>query len=305
MGYQHFLLRLAVLWSIALAFSAMDHTANAKSSDETLGRLEALKQQEALLAQQLAAIRSEKMEVLRSKPLSIGVIGFGRFGQFIAKTFSKYGRVVVTSRSDYTEIADSMGVKYVPLSNPNAFLDEGLDVIVIAVSILSFRSTVKDLASALTGTTSRPLVVDVLSVKEHPRNVMLQYLPKECDILCTHPMFGPDSGKNGWTNLNFVYEKTRVNGIVYPPDASPSTQNDKDDSLLADCSASSTFEDPGSCAEGIDRMERFLSIWEEEDCRMVELTCSAHDTFAANSQFITHLVGRVLGSQGQYFSRSR
>ena len=45
-------------------------------------------------------------------------------------------------------------------------------------------------------------------------------------------------------------------------------------------------------------MERFLSIWEEEGCRMVQLSCRDHDEYAANSQFITHLVGRVLGSQG-------
>ena len=50
--------------------------------------------------------------------------------------------------------------------------------------------------------------------------------------------------------------------------------------------------------EGMDRMERFLSIWEEEGCRMVPMSCSAHDSFAANSQFITHLMGRILGSQG-------
>ena len=28
------------------------------------------------------------------------------------------------------------------------------------------------------------------------------------------------------------------------------------------------------------------------------MSCSDHDSYAANSQFITHLVGRVLGSQG-------
>jgi hypothetical protein len=49
---------------------------------------------------------------------------------------------------------------------------------------------------------------------------------------------------------------------------------------------------------GVDRVERFLSIFEEEGCRMVELSCADHDTAAANSQFITHLVGRILGQQG-------
>lgn len=60
----------------------------------------------------------------------------------------------------------------------------------------------------------------------------------------------------------------------------------------------SLHEDSEAYVEGMDRMERFLSIWEEEGCRMVQLSCAAHDAYAANSQFVTHLVGRVLGSQG-------
>jgi len=32
----------------------------------------------------------------------------------------------------------------------------------------------------------------------------------QMDILCTHPMFGPDSGSGSWNNLNFMYEKVRI-----------------------------------------------------------------------------------------------
>ena len=32
----------------------------------------------------------------------------------------------------------------------------------------------------------------------------------QVDILCTHPMFGPDSGKGSWQGLNFMYEGVRV-----------------------------------------------------------------------------------------------
>lgn len=39
------------------------------------------------------------------------------------------------------------------------------------------------------------LFVDVLSVKEFPKRLLLRELPPEVDILCTHPMFGPDSGE--------------------------------------------------------------------------------------------------------------
>jgi hypothetical protein len=174
--------------------------------------LEELKQMEANLKRQLDDIQFEKRFVLQSRPLNIGVVGFGRFGRFICSTFTKYGRVVATSRSDYSDIASSMGVKYVRLTNPGEFLSHDLDVIIFATSILSFESTIqsfvphleKDLerrrqrqrrSAGVNGNDSDedakisgPLIVDVLSVKEHPRQVLLQYLPKECDILCTRKL---------------------------------------------------------------------------------------------------------------------
>jgi hypothetical protein len=164
------------------------------------GELEKLKQEEARLSSLLAEVRQQKLSVLRSRPLTIGIIGFGRFGQFIGKSFAKYGNVIGTSRSDYTQIAGEMGAKYIPLSNLEEFtMEDEMDVIVIAVSIVSFEDTVKDLVSHLKKRLEEkgtcPLIVDVLSVKEHARNVLLEHLPEECDILCTHPMFGPDSAK--------------------------------------------------------------------------------------------------------------
>ena len=128
-----------------------------------------------------------------ARPLNIGIIGFGRFGQFIAKSFAKYGNVVGTSRTDYTEIANEIGVSYIPISNLESFVvEEDLDVIVIAVSIVSFEQTVQDLVPHLQkrmevkGVDSCPLIVDVASVKEHPRQILLDNLPIECDICLWH-----------------------------------------------------------------------------------------------------------------------
>jgi len=275
------------------------------------GKLEELKQREAELANLLAAVRREKLSAIQSRPLKIGVLGFGRFGQFIARTFQKYGTVVVTSRSDYTEIASGMGVTYVPLSNLDSFLAQDLDVIVVATSILSFESTIQDLVPPLERDLNRrkqkgdlvkgPLIVDVLSVKEHARQTMLNLLPTECDILCTHPMFGPDSGKHGWHNLNFVFEKTRIDGVVLeqPDDMPAELQQDNSEAFVDNAGqVHSVHEDSESHVEAMDRVERFLSIWEEEGCRMVPMSAKRHDAHAANSQFITHLMGRILGSQG-------
>jgi len=275
--------------------SANGDNMGGNTDDESLsqiGRLEELKQKEADLARMLAEVRMEKLSALRSKPLKIGVVGFGRFGQFIARTLGRHGSIVVTSRSDYTDVADDMGAEYVPLSDPDAFLDTNLDVIILATSIVSFESTVKSFVPHLENYISRtgrgPLIVDVLSVKEHARDILLDELPEECDILCTHPMFGPDSGKNGWNNLNFVFEKTRVDGVLFDPNSALDFVNKTD----------AEFNEDYSYTEAMDRIERFLSIWEEEGCRMVPLSCKSHDEFAANSQFITHLMGRILGAQG-------
>jgi hypothetical protein len=43
-----------------------------------------------------------------------------------------------------------------------------------------------------------------------PKQLLLSLLPPELDILCTHPMFGPDSGKGSWAGLNFMYDPVRV-----------------------------------------------------------------------------------------------
>ena len=88
-------------------------------------------------------IQQDKIVVLRSRPIKIGVVGFGQFGQFIACTFSQHGKVIVTSRSDYTDISNDMGVKYTSLSDPASFLDEVLDVSLFTVSILSFEKTIR------------------------------------------------------------------------------------------------------------------------------------------------------------------
>ena len=96
----------------------------------------------------------------------------------------------------------------------------------------------------------------MLSVKLHPRAVLQQVAPPNCDVLCTHPMFGPESGRGSWGELPFVFEK------VF--DTNP------------------------------ERTERFLSVFETEGCTMVEMDAKKHDENAANSQFATHLVGRLL-----------
>ncbi|KAF8086038.1 hypothetical protein N665_0636s0010 [Sinapis alba] len=189
--------------------------------------------------------------------LKIGIVGFGNFGQFLAKTMVKQGHTVLAySRTDYTDAAAKLGVSY--FSDLDDLFEEHPEVVLLCTSILSTGKVLKSLPFQRLKRST--LFVDVLSVKEFPRNSFLQTLPQDFDILCTHPMFGPESGKNGWNGLSFVFDKVRIG---------------MDDRRTSRC-------------------DSFLDIFAREGCSMVEMSCAEHDWHAAGSQFITHTVGRVL-----------
>jgi arogenate dehydrogenase (NADP+) len=61
------------------------------------------------------------------KRLKIGIVGFGTFGQFLAKRFIARGhRVLATSRSPYEAIARQLGVDF--FQDPDDFCEEHPDV---------------------------------------------------------------------------------------------------------------------------------------------------------------------------------
>ncbi|XP_071729571.1 arogenate dehydrogenase 2, chloroplastic [Rutidosis leptorrhynchoides] len=195
--------------------------------------------------------------VAKSKTLKIAIIGFGNFGQFLAKTLVRQGHTVLAhSRTDYSAIAKDIGVAF--YSNADDICEEHPDVILLCTSILSTDKVLKSLP--LQRLKRSTLFVDVLSVKEFAKDLFLQTLPLEFDILCTHPMFGPESGKHGWKDLPFVYDKVRI----------------------------------GNEESRISRCEKFLDSFAREGCIMKEMSCAEHDQHAAESQFITHTVGRIL-----------
>ncbi|XP_043687536.1 arogenate dehydrogenase 2, chloroplastic-like [Telopea speciosissima] len=190
-------------------------------------------------------------------PLKIGIIGFGNFGQFISTAFKGQGHnVLATSRSDYSDYCQLHGIEF--YRNIDALCEEQPDVILVCSSILSTETVVRGIP--MHKLKPDTIFADVLSVKQFPRNLFLEVLPSEFGIVCTHPMFGPESGKHGWTGLPFVYDKVRI--------------------------AENTIQER-KCAQ-------FLSIFEQEGCRMVEMSCEEHDRHAAGSQFITHTIGRIL-----------
>lgn len=159
------------------------------------------------------------------------------------------------SRGDYSAAATKLGASYT--RDAAVLVAAKPQVVIFCTSIMSLATVLKAFPLADLADT---LVVDVLSVKVHAATLLTELLPADADILCTHPMFGPESGRAGWGGLPFVYDRLRVR------------------------------DGP--------RCDRFLAVWAAEGCRMVEMSVSTHDAYAASTQFITHTTGRLLAGLG-------
>lgn len=130
------------------------------------------------------------------------------------------------------------------------------DIIVLAVPMIDFESTVLSLPKELL---KNKLVVEVCPLGSMPKSILLENLPKETDIISSNPMFGPTTSKNNsWDGQPLTYEKVRI------------------------------LDDR--------RAGAYLKIFEKARCRMVQMTAEQQDIHTADAEFVTHLVGRLLGS---------
>ena len=127
----------------------------------------------------------------------IGIIGFGDFGQFMAKHLKPYADIsVYDPRSDLPQRAEEVGVQSASLES---VAEE--DVVIFAVPVQHLEGVLKRTAPIMkAGATA----VDVSSVKVNPLKLMEAHLPESVNILGTHPLFGPQSGKDGIAGLKIV-----------------------------------------------------------------------------------------------------
>ena len=79
----------------------------------------------------------QRTKVEKKRKLKIGIVGFGNFGQFLAKRFIKNGHdVIATSRSDYDAIAAELGVDTTATDDSCEMYP---DVVIFCTSILPPR----------------------------------------------------------------------------------------------------------------------------------------------------------------------
>ena len=99
------------------------------------------------------------------------------------------------------------------------------------------------------------VVIDTCSVKVYPAGLMEKILPENIAVIASHPMFGPDSGRDGIEGLPLVFCSVRdVNG----------------------------WED------------YWQKQFREMKLDIHRMTPDEHDQEAAFTQGITHFIGRVL-----------
>jgi len=158
----------------------------------------------------------------------IKIIGMGRFGTLLASIIKKHF--------------------------PNAILVDKIeeaDIVFPCVPIRAFEEVIKEISPKLK---NGALVIDVCSVKVHPVKVMKKHLPKHVQIIASHPLFGPDSAKNGLAGLKIM---------LWNVSAKKSTFN----KIQTSC--------------------RKLNL------QIIEITPEEHDKFMAFSLAYTHFIGRI------------
>lgn len=134
---------------------------------------------------------------------TLSIIGFGAFGRFIAGHLRRHFRLLAADRYpiDHATASD-LGVEPVAIEQAARS-----DAVVLAVPVQSLPVVLASIAPHLP---PGALVLDVCSVKVEPIALMLRLLPPSCRIIGLHPLFGPQSGRDGIEGLPVAFCPART-----------------------------------------------------------------------------------------------
>ena len=181
--------------------------------------------------------------------MRIGVYGLGRFGRLWAEMLGDRYEILGFNRSELRE----------PPSRVSLVGEEELfrcDAVFFCVAISALPGVLKRTARYMRPGT---LVADTCSVKILPGEWMDGTLPEGVDVLGTHPMFGPDSIRNGRNGLPLVLCPVRIDE---------------------------------------ESLNTWVGIFSGFGLRVLTMSADEHDHQAAYSQGVTHFIGRVLDDLG-------
>lgn len=116
---------------------------------------------------------------------TFGIVGYGHFGQFLASSLARHGKVLVHDADDTKVEHASDGIR-------PASLDEvaAADVVILAVPFAALAGVLGQIRDRLGRDT---VVMDVVSSKQRATGLLEETLPPDANFLATHPLFGPPS----------------------------------------------------------------------------------------------------------------
>ena len=125
---------------------------------------------------------------------TIGILGFGAFGRLMAQHLSARFELLA---HDPAATDDAGGaVTLTDLDTAAA-----CPVVILAMPVDRMAQAIAEASPHLTPGT---VVIDVGSVKVLPARLMLEGLPAHVDIVGCHPLFGPQSARDGLTGLRIA-----------------------------------------------------------------------------------------------------
>lgn len=155
----------------------------------------------------------------------ISIIGFGNFGKFIASILDKYFNIYIYDKK-LNESNSSFNYNFVSIKEALS-----KEIIIIAIPVQFIEEFIKTNIQFIN---KNALFIDVCSVKKKPIELLERYLYKTNEIIGTHPLFGPNSAKDGIKGhrivvspvrstmiesvINFLQEKLNLSVIIKTPE---------------------------------------------------------------------------------------
>jgi prephenate dehydrogenase len=127
---------------------------------------------------------------------SLGIIGVGAFGAFTLPHLKPHFDISLHDVADVSVLAKQHGLAVGDMARVASS-----DVVVLAVPVQKLEAVLAQVAPHVK---KDALVIDVASVKIKPTALMQKILPVHAAIVGTHPLFGPQSGKNGIAGLKMA-----------------------------------------------------------------------------------------------------